>query len=147
MQITVESASPAKGTIVSLHGKLDAISTGDVEKALLDAIAGGEVKLLVDCSKLDFISSAGLRSFIMAIKRMKPSGGTITLVAMQRDVNEIIHISGLAPLFKIQPTRAAAHVQVNVAVCTAESTRTCQGLKSCHRHTLLHHRIGQRGEQ
>ena len=40
MQITVESASPAKGTIVSLHGKLDAISTGDVEKALLDAIAG-----------------------------------------------------------------------------------------------------------
>ena len=110
MQITVESASPAKGPIVSLHGKLDAISTGDVEKALLDAIAGGEVKLLVDCSKLDFISSAGLRSFIMANKRMKPSGGTITLVAMQRDVNEIIHISGLAPLFKIQPTRAAALV-------------------------------------
>ena len=47
MQITVESASPAKGTIVSLHGKLDAISTGDVEKALLDATLEEETQLQI----------------------------------------------------------------------------------------------------
>ena len=96
MQITVESKSPAPGTVVSLVGKLDAVSTADVEKALIGVIEGGETKLVVDCAKLEFISSAGLRSLIMAIKRMKTRGGTIALAAMQRDVKEIINISGLA---------------------------------------------------
>ena len=39
MQITVESAAPAIGTIVTLQGKLDVLSTADVEKSLLDVIA------------------------------------------------------------------------------------------------------------
>jgi anti-sigma B factor antagonist len=108
MQITVESKSPAPGTVVSLVGKLDAVSTADVEKALIGVIEGGETKLVVDCAKLEFISSAGLRSLIMAIKRMKTRGGTIALAAMQRDVKEIINISGLSPLFKIHATPAEA---------------------------------------
>ena len=108
MQITVESAAPAVGTIVTLHGKLDALSTVDVEKSLLDVIALGEMKLVIDCVALDFISSAGLRSFIMAIKRMKVRSGVIALVALRRDVKETIEISGLSPLFKIYATRADA---------------------------------------
>ena len=108
MQITVESAAPAVGTIVTLHGKLDALSTVDVEKSLLDVIALGEMKLVIDCAALDFFSSAGLRSFIMAIKRMKVRSGVIALVALRRDVKETIEISGLSPLFKIYATRADA---------------------------------------
>ena len=108
MQITVESAAPAIGTIVTLQGKLDVLSTADVEKSLLDVIALGEMKLVIDCAALDFISSAGLRSLIMAIKRMKVRSGVIALVALRRDVKETIEISGLSPLFKIYATRADA---------------------------------------
>ena len=108
MQITVESAAPAIGTIVTLHGKLDVASNADVEKSLLDVIALGEMKLVIDCAALDFISSAGLRSLIMAIKHMKVRGGVIALVALKRDVKMIIEISGLSPLIKIYATRADA---------------------------------------
>ena len=108
MQIAVDRKSPAPGTVVSLAGKLDAASTADVERALLAVIDGGETRLVIDCAKLDFVSSAGLRSLIMAIKRMKTRGGTIALVAMQRDVKEIIEISGLGALFKVYATSADA---------------------------------------
>jgi anti-anti-sigma factor len=108
MQITIESAAPAIGTIVTLRGKLDVVSNADVEKSLLDVIALGEMKLVIDCAALDFISSAGLRSLIMAIKRMKVCGGVIALVALKRDVKMIIEISGLSPLIKIYATRAEA---------------------------------------
>jgi anti-sigma B factor antagonist len=57
---------------------------------------------------MDFISSAGLKSLIMAIKKMKVLNGTITLVRLQKNVKDVLEMSGLLPLFIIQDTRADA---------------------------------------
>ena len=38
----------------------------------------------------------------MAIKKMKTLGGTVTLLGLQSNVKEVLEISGLLPLFKIQ---------------------------------------------
>ena len=73
-----------------------------VEIALLEVIAKGETNLKNDCKQLKFVSSAGLRSLIMAIKKMKTLGGTVTLLGLQSNVKEVLEISGLLPLFKIQ---------------------------------------------
>jgi anti-anti-sigma factor len=108
MQIRVATPSPGPGTVVTLIGKLDGMSAATVEKALLAVIDGGETKLVIDCAKLDFISSAGLRSLIMAIKRMKVRSGTIAMAGLQRYVKEILDLSGLAPLFRIAATTAEA---------------------------------------
>jgi anti-anti-sigma factor len=88
MQITVESAAPAIGTIVTLQGKLDVISTADVEKSLLDVIALGEMKLVIDCAALDFISSAGLRLRTGTIEphRRRSSHASVFRVAFTRSI-------------------------------------------------------------
>ena len=102
MQIQIEPEDSSGGTVVRLNGKLDSGNATPVEIALLDVIAKGETKLVIDCVKMNFISSAGLRSLIMAIKKMKPLGGTVTLLGLQPNVKEVLEISGLLPLFKIQ---------------------------------------------
>lgn len=108
MQIRVAKPSPGPGTVVSLIGKLDGVSAASVEKELLAVIEGGETKLVIDCAKLEFLSSAGVRTLIMAIKRMKVRGGTIAMAALHRYVQEILDLSGLTPLFRIFATPAEA---------------------------------------
>ena len=102
MQIQIESGHSSGGTVVGLNGKLDSGNATPVEIALLEVIAKGETNLKIDCKQLTFVSSAGLRSLIMAIKKMKPLGGTVTLLGLQSNVKEVLAISGLLPLFKIQ---------------------------------------------
>ena len=102
MEIKIKKGIPTGGTVVELNGKLDSENATPVEIALLDVIAKGETKLVIDCVKMNFVSSAGLRSLIMAIKKMKPLGGTVTLIGLQPNVKEVLEISGLLPLFNIQ---------------------------------------------
>lgn len=102
MQIQIEPKHTSGGTVVRLNGKLDSGNATPVENSLLEVIAHGETNLKIDCKLLTFISSAGLRSLIMALKKMKPIGGSITLIELQANVKEVLEISGVLPLFKIQ---------------------------------------------
>ena len=68
----------------------------------------GEKRLIIDCSALEFISSAGLRSLLLAVKKMKAAGGVIGLAALQPNVKEVFDISGFSALFTIHSTTAEA---------------------------------------
>ncbi len=108
MRIEIETPTSSGQTIIQLNGKLDANTTMIVEQTLLSEIAAGQKNLVIDCANMDFISSAGLKALIMAIKKTKVFGGTITLVALQRNVKDVLDMSGLLPLFIIQDTRGGA---------------------------------------
>jgi anti-anti-sigma factor len=108
MRIEIEASTIPGQTVIQLHGKIDANTTMIVEQALLNVIGSGQKSLVLDCAQMDFISSAGLKSLIMAIKKMKVLNGTITLVALQKNVKDVLAMSGLLPLFIIQDTRADA---------------------------------------
>jgi len=77
MSVQIHTTQEANGTVVQLQGKVDATSAPSVEQALVGAIDKGEKNLVLDCASLDFISSAGLRSLLLAVKKMKASGGTM----------------------------------------------------------------------
>ena len=57
--------------IVNVSGRLDTATCSDFEGELLPAIDDGEHNVLIDCTMLDYISSAGLRVFLTAVKKMK----------------------------------------------------------------------------
>ncbi len=108
MRIEIEASTIPGQTVIQLHGKLDANTTMIVEQTLLSEIAAGQKNLVIDCANMDYISSVGLKALIMAIKKTKVFGGTITLVALQKNVKEVLEMSRLLPLFIVQDTRAAA---------------------------------------
>ena len=108
MSVQIHTNKEGKATVVQLQGKVDATSAPSVEQALVGVIDQGEKKLVIDCSGLDFISSAGLRSLLLAVKKMKSEGGSIGLAALQPHVKEVFDISGFSSLFVIYGSKAAA---------------------------------------
>ncbi|MCF6177207.1 MAG: STAS domain-containing protein [Victivallaceae bacterium] len=89
---------------LSFEGHLDAATAVDADSEFTRVIDEGNIKLLVDLSKLDYISSAGLRILLVAAKQLQQKGGKIILCSMTAGVKEVFEISGFSSIFKIFST-------------------------------------------
>ena len=59
-------------------------------------------QLLLDCRKLEYISSSGLRIFLKLKKSVDTKGGQVTLSALQPTVREVFEMTGFAKMFQIK---------------------------------------------
>jgi anti-sigma B factor antagonist len=97
-----------KVNVLSLSGRLDAYSAGEIEKKLDSLIEGGQPNLVMDLEKLEYISSSGLRVFLSALKKVKKQQGDIKLACMKPFIKEVFDIAGFTQLFNIFDTQEAA---------------------------------------
>ncbi len=89
--------------IVSVEGRMDAISTPEFEQTLGGWIDEGDIRFIVDLAGLDYISSAGLRGILTSVKRLKAAGGQMVLTSLHGTVKEVFEISGfntIIPIFE-----------------------------------------------
>ena len=92
--------------VLALDGRLDHESCDTFTQALqphLEAVGAGKPAIVVDLARLDYVSSAGLRCFMIAAKQAKAQGGRIVLASLQPVVSEIFQISRFNLLFEIFP--------------------------------------------
>lgn len=83
-------------------GKLDSVNSVEFEKLILSLIASeADKKFLVDFSQVDYISSAGLRTLLLAAKEAKPLGGVVHLCAMNDCIKSVFEVTGFTSIFKI----------------------------------------------
>ena len=94
--------------LVSVEGRVDTTNAGELEKSLLEVIEGGSTKIILDCSGLNYISSSGLRVFLVIQKKMMTSKGQFRLCSLQPGIKEIFDISGFSSIFKVFPDKEAA---------------------------------------
>ena len=87
--------------VVTVTGRMDAATSPEFEKDILESIAQGEKSFLINLSGLEYISSAGLRSILAAAKRLKEQNGEIIFSGLQGHVKEVFAISGFQGIFKI----------------------------------------------
>jgi anti-anti-sigma factor len=95
-------------SVVSPQGRLDSATSMNFERNLLEDIDSGATRLLIDFSKLDFISSAGLRTILLAAKRIRAAGGRMSLCSLNIQIAEVFEISGFSSILDIQPSYDAA---------------------------------------
>jgi len=78
--------------IVAVSGRLDAASAPEFDQW----ISGQPrlAKLVIDLARLDYISSAGLRSILAVAKRTKGAGGGVALAGLSGNVEEVFRMSG-----------------------------------------------------
>lgn len=95
-------------TIVQFQGNLDTNTAPDAQ-AHLDALAdGGQVKLVVDFTTLNYISSAGLRVLLATAKKLKGLGGQLRMFGLNETVQEVFEISGFSTIFSVFATESEA---------------------------------------
>ncbi|MCG3121425.1 MAG: putative anti-sigma factor antagonist BtrV [bacterium] len=90
--------------VVHLNGRLDAHTAKIFEDRLLLLIAQGRQKILVDFSKLDYISSAGLRVLLLAARKLSEAGGKIALCCLKPMIKTVFDIAGFSAIFPIFST-------------------------------------------
>jgi anti-anti-sigma factor len=94
--------------IVGIIGRLDTTNYATLEKKLMDLVDNHHEKILVECSKMDYISSSGLRILLMALKKITLVKGKFALCGLQENIHEIFEISGFTSIFEIHATREEA---------------------------------------
>ncbi len=94
--------------ILYIEGRIDTINYKDVETAIDAAIEPGNSKLILDCEKLNYISSSGLRVFLTLQKKMMGQQTELILCKMQPVIKEIFDISGFSNIFNIKATEEEA---------------------------------------
>ena len=100
--------------IISLHGRLDAYSSNEVERTINTLIDEGCVRIVVNLEGVEYISSSGLRVMLASLKRLKKLNGDLKLACLKPYVKEVFDIAGFTQLFEICDREAEA-----VARCTA----------------------------
>jgi anti-anti-sigma factor len=104
LELHFDPAEPSDGSrerLIRLVGRLEQATQVDAEKAFREAVAAGGRFVILDCAKLEFISSAGIRAFIVLIKLLKPLDGRAAVCAPQPHVRQALEFSGLKSLLSI----------------------------------------------
>jgi anti-anti-sigma factor len=104
----IETRKQEKATVVSVTGKMDAVSSPALEKELSQLMAQGEKDFVIDLGELDYISSAGLRVILATAKRLKGKEGKILLASLQDMVKEVFEISGFSAIIPIYESLESA---------------------------------------
>jgi anti-anti-sigma factor len=68
----------------------------------------GPVKVIIDSTDLDYISSAGLRVILTTAKKAKAAGGGLTIACAKINVREVLAVSGFDAIFGMHETVDAA---------------------------------------
>ncbi len=95
-------------TLLTIEGRIDTTNSAVFEREIEKIFEGGEKHLIFDCSGLHYISSSGLRVFLIAQKKVITLHGKLSLCCMQPAIREIFVISGFSTIFKIYDTREEA---------------------------------------
>lgn len=90
--------------IINVVGDVDASSSIQLDNALNEAMEDNQTKILVDCSKLNYISSAGLGVFMSYIQDFEDRSIKLVICNLNEKVIGVFRILGLDQLLKIVDT-------------------------------------------
>jgi anti-anti-sigma factor len=94
--------------LMRITGRLDTVTYSVLESRLLEMIGAGQIRIVVDCSGMDYISSSGLRVFLLGLKKITPLKGRFVLASLPDTVSEIMEIAGFSTIFEICKTQEEA---------------------------------------
>lgn len=89
-------------TVITVSGRLDTTTCPEFEEKVRPTLEGAATQVKVDCSGLDYVSSAGLRQFLLLHKKIAGKGGKLTLCGLNPAVREIFNVTGFSAIFRIE---------------------------------------------
>lgn len=112
MQVSTESSD--RMLVVSVTGRLDFGASAPFQQSLESAVAEARGRaLILDCSGLDYVSSAGLRSFLIGARAAQAAKVRLLVCSLQKSVAEVFEISGFAKIIPVLADRAGAEAAVS----------------------------------
>ncbi|MDQ4123085.1 MAG: STAS domain-containing protein [Acidobacteriota bacterium] len=107
--------------IISLEGAVDAHTAPQFESAVQAAIDEQKNRIIVDCQKLTYISSAGLGVFMSFIEEVRDEGGDIKICGLTEKAKQPFEILGFDSLFDFCDDAAGAKSRFSESAAVGEA--------------------------
>ena len=95
-------------TLIEVSGRIDSSNASELGDMLLGQIDAGRYQLVIDLSSVDYMSSAGLRELVRAVKKVRQYNGDLRIATPSERVSEVLELAGLNAIFQVFPTQVDA---------------------------------------
>jgi len=106
--MNVETGYSGTTAVATVTGRVDSANAKDFDQALSAIIDQGVTGLVIDCSGLKYMSSAGLRVLLIAIRKTNAAGGGLAMCQVPDHIREVLEVSGFVRLTKVFDTAEEA---------------------------------------
>lgn len=100
MKTTIEQLEDK--ILVILEGELDTAAAEEVDKTLKPLYNTNGKDVIIDCTKLEYIASSGLRILISILKGAKTGGSKVVLKSLNDDIKNVFRLTGFISLFELE---------------------------------------------
>jgi anti-anti-sigma factor len=88
--------------IATFDGRLDTVAAQQISETINPLLEHADQTIVLDCEKMPFISSSGLRLFLKIRKEVEAKGGKMLLKSVCSDVMQVFKMTKLDSVFEIQ---------------------------------------------
>ncbi|RMH00058.1 MAG: anti-sigma factor antagonist [Chloroflexi bacterium] len=106
LNISVESLK--RVDLITVSGRIDSSNVTELEDALNNSLQNGRFNLVLDMADVNYISSAGLRAIVAALRDCSKRGGGVRIARPSDRVQEVLSLAGLDSLFPIYEDTVSA---------------------------------------
>lgn len=87
---------------VVFEGVMDTLSVTEVEEAIQPIFTSETKEIIIDCTKLEYISSSGLRVFLCIALDTQSAGKHVCIIGLSDLVREVFDTTGFTNLFEFK---------------------------------------------
>ncbi len=98
--MTINESREGESLVLTIQGKIDTVTTPQVQTAILTGFQKASA-VIIDCEGVEYISSAGLRAFLIGQKTAASKGGTLTVRHMSEGVLAVFKTTGFDKVLNI----------------------------------------------
>lgn len=95
-------------TIITIDGRVDGLTAPDLRAHVTNVVERGDVRLLLDCAGMTYVSSAGLHVILLSAKMCQENGGKLTICSLQPDCRTVVETGGFHTIIDCHGTREEA---------------------------------------
>lgn len=110
MEIT--STTHESTTVLAINGRIDTTTASDLEREINRQIENNHRKLILNFSRVTYISSGGLRVLLSTAKKLRGEGDAFALCCLSSDVFKVLKLAGFTSLFSIFSTEEDARAGI-----------------------------------
>jgi len=99
MDLSLNVSEREGWAILSVGGEVDVATAPRLREQLIDLVNGGQHRIVVDLSDVEFLDSTGLGVLVGALKRVRTQDGDLALVCTESRILKVFEITGLTKVF------------------------------------------------
>ena len=104
----IEERTEGTAVVVSLNGRLDGMTAPDLEARVAAIVERGDVRLVLECGQMGYVSSAGLRVLLVSARKCQQGGGKLAMAALQPECRAVMEMSGFHAIIECHESNEAA---------------------------------------